>query len=377
MKKQLTTIIAIFSYFVLYAPQPLLPKFALLYNIGISQAGALMTATLVPLALAPLLYGYLLSTMKPSTIMKYSVFLMGLSCIAFAQSDTYHFSFIVRFLQGLFLPAALTAITTYIGAHSKPEELQQNMSLFVTGTILGGLFGRVLSGFFATYLSWQLFYYGLAIILLVLAFLIPKDTNEVKVKYAQLHINSIISVFKIENVAKIYTGVFCIFFSFVAILNYLPFILKELLDNPNASILGLMYAGFIMGAIASLNARRLIVKLGSAKRVMAIGYCVFLLATLLLLIPNVIVIFIVLFLFCGSMFLVHSVAVSEVNKYKTSNKSILNALYVTFYYSGGVLGSYLPGLLYEYYGSRVFICSLLIVSGIGYIFITRTHNNMQ
>lgn len=369
MKKQLTTTIAVFSYFVLYAPQPLLPMFAHDYGVSISQSGTLMTATLIPLAFAPLLYGYMLSAISPSTLLRYAIIGMGLSCLAFAHSDSYQFAFAVRFVQGLLLPAALTAITTYIGTHSLRDELQRNMSLFITGTILGGLFGRILAGVFATYLTWQSFYYGLASILLLMGFLVPKMEKAVgkRRRHAQLKLAVLAKVFTTVGVGKLYLSIFGLFFSFVALLNYLPFMLKSLLNNPSELLLGLMYCGFIMGAVASLNAQRLIVRLKSSKRVMCLGFATFLLAIGLLFIQHVAVIFIVLFLFCGSMFLVHSVASAEVNQRSQDNKSIFNALYVTFYYSGGVAGSYFPGLLYQHYGNAAFLSCLLAVSTMGFL----------
>lgn len=366
MKKQITTLAAIFIYFVLYAPQPLLPTFATEYGIGIAQAGTLMTATLAPLALAPLLYGYLLSAISPSRLLKYAIFLMALTCLAFAYGRSYEYALVVRLLQGLLLPAALTAISTYIGAHSPPHELQKNMSLYITGTILGGLFGRILSGVFATYFTWHIFYYCLAVVLIVTALLIPKDKNKVKVKYAQANLRSITQALTTQDVAKLCFSVFSLFFSFVALLNYLPFMVRELVDTPGNMLLGFMYCGFIMGAVSSLNAQKLITRFGDPQKVMRIGFFFFLVAIGLFFIRNIVLIFITLFLFCGAMFLVHSIAAAEVNKRSASNKSILNALYVTFYYSGGVLGSYLPGLLYEHYGNTALLISLLIVSGLGF-----------
>lgn len=366
MKAPVTTTAAIFAFFVLYAPQPLLPVFAESYAISVAAAGALMTATLIPLAAAPLLYGYLLSAVSPVRLLKFSLLAMGLSCLVFAHSDSYQLSFAIRLLQGMLLPAALTAITTHISVHSLPSELQKNLSLFITGTILGGLFGRVLAGFFAAYLTWQLFYYGLAVALLVTAFFVPRPDKAIKKSYATLSFNSLKQVFRTAGVTKIYFSIFCLFFSFVALLNYLPFMVKALLGEASEMLLGLMYCGFIMGAVTSLNAQRLIRLLGEAKRVMLLGFSCFILALALFFIPKISVIFTVLFLFCGSMFLVHSVAAAEVNYRGKDNKSIVNALYVTFYYSGGVLGSYLPGILYQHYGQSALLLCLFSVSAIGW-----------
>lgn len=366
MHTRLTTVAAFFAFFVLYGLQPLLPIFADSYGISVASAGALMTATLIPLAAAPLLYGYLLAKISPFSLLKYALLLMGASCLVFPLSNNYELTFALRLFQGLLLPAVFTAITTHVAAHSSAKRLQKNMSMFITGTILGGLVGRVLAGVLATYWSWQVFYYGLAMALIVTALCVPKPDGNTVMQYTKLRIDSVTKAFAATGVAKTYFSVFCLFFCFVALLNYLPFMVKALLENPSEMLLGFMYCGFVMGAVTSLNAQRLIGVFGGEKQVMLLGFAAFLLAILLLFIQQVAVIFAVLFLFCGAMFLVHSVAAADVNRRSTENKSIVNALYVTFYYSGGVMGSYFPGLLYQHYGHAALLFCLLGVAGVGY-----------
>ncbi len=365
-----TTIAAIFSYFVLYSPQPLLPFFAEYYHIDITSAGALMTATLIPLAAAPMLYGHLLSHLAPLQLLRYALLTMSISCLLFAYSNSYSFAFFIRFAQGLLLPAVLTAVTTYIATDSRnSRDLQKNMSLFITGTILGGLLGRVISGFFATYFSWQLFYYGLSLALLLTALSIHPQHKKNKTRHNKINFRNLGQVLLTTNVMKIYISIFCLFFCFIAVLNYLPFIIEERLGKTSPIVIGLIYSGFIMGVISSLNAHRLLVLIGRAKSVMMVGFIIFSGAIALLFIPNIVIIFAVLFLFCGSMFLVHSIAVAEVNQLNKKNKNITNALYMTFYYTGGVIGSYFPGLIYQYYGHNALLTLLLGISSIGLLMI--------
>lgn len=365
MNNSISTISAVVVFFVLYGVQPLLPVFAKNYGLSIASAGALMTATLIPLAIAPLFYGYLLSTISPINLLRVALLAMSVSCIAFAVSESYYFSFFIRILQGFLIPAALTSITTYIANNSSVAVLQRNLSFFITGTILGGLFGRIMAGVFAAYWHWQAFYYSLAVALLVTALLLPKQQKATTTNYARLRISLITQTFSTPGILKIYICVFCLFFSFVALLNFLPFMVTDMLGSANEMLLGLMYCGFIMGAVTSLNAQRLIYRLGSAKRVMTLGYLGFLFAICLLFIENVFIAFAVLFVFCGSMFLVHTVATAEVNYRNKDNKSIVNALYVSFYYSGGVSGSYFPGMLYQHYGHAALLTCLLFVSTFG------------
>lgn len=78
-------------------------------------------------------------------------------------------------------------------------------------------------------------------------------------------------------------------------------------------------------------------------------------------------IFFAMFVFCTGMFTVHSIASGFLNKLAISNKGIVNGLYVSFYYTGGVLGTFLPGYLYKSSGWNAFLIllSALILIGVG------------
>lgn len=69
---------------------------------------------------------------------------------------------------------------------------------------------------------------------------------------------------------------------------------------------------------------------------------------------NFISFFIAFAVFCGAMFIIHSIAAPLVNRISNATASVTNGLYVSFYYSGGALGSYLPGLVYQGLGQQVF-----------------------
>ena len=50
---------SVFTFFVLYGPQPILPLLARDHSLSEAEAGLLMTVTMLPLAIAPLAYGYI------------------------------------------------------------------------------------------------------------------------------------------------------------------------------------------------------------------------------------------------------------------------------------------------------------------------------
>ena len=74
---------------VLYAPQPLLPVLSQQFEISREAAAALITVTFIPLALAPLAYGYLLETVSPVRVLKIAVPLLALTELLFAGTSSF------------------------------------------------------------------------------------------------------------------------------------------------------------------------------------------------------------------------------------------------------------------------------------------------
>ena len=80
---------SVFIFFVLYAPQPLLGLFASHFSVSPATAGSLMTATMLPLAIAPLVYGLFLAKRNPLTILKIAMLVLAISCIAFTLAPSF------------------------------------------------------------------------------------------------------------------------------------------------------------------------------------------------------------------------------------------------------------------------------------------------
>jgi YNFM family putative membrane transporter len=69
-------------------------------------------------------------------------------------------------------------------------------------------------------------------------------------------------------------------------------------------------------------------------------------------------IFAIMFVMCGGMFFVHAVAMGTMNKLAEENRAVANGLYISIYYTGAALGSYVPGLIYQGAGWAAFTLTL-------------------
>jgi len=358
-------LVPVLAFFVLYGPQPLLPRLAEVFAVSESRAALLMTAALVPLAVAPVAYGAVLARVSARRVLLVSVAGLGVFTIGFGLVESFPALLALRLGQGLLLPAILTATMTALAETTATERMQAVMSAYIAATVTGGLGGRVLAGVVATNLAWPAFFLGVGAALLAsLAIVrtIPAGGAAARQAVSAARLDA---VWRRAAIRRVYPAIACLFFVFVGVLNFLPFRVTALAPGTSDQGIALVYGGYIMGIAASLGAPRLIARLGSPGRTLLGGYAVYALSLPLLLIGHVPALVAALFVFCFGMFLVHAVASSWVNERAGAERGLVNGLYVAFYYAGGVLGSYLPGLVYERLGWAPMLAGLLAVTLLG------------
>jgi len=66
---------------------------------------------------------------------------------------------------------------------------------------------------------------------------------------------------------------------------------------------------------------------------------------------------------CAGFFTIHAAAIGSLNRKLDNSQGRANALYVLFYYLGGVCGITLSGLIYEHFGwnAVILLCLSLLI----------------
>ncbi len=298
----------------LYAPQPLLPVLSQEFSVSREAAAALTTVTFIPLALAPLFYGYLLETVSPIKMLKIAVPVLAVSEVFFAISDSFPLLIIIRLIQGLLIPAILTSLMTYLSGRSTANTIQRSMAIYIAATIFGGFIGRATSGLIANLFGWRFSFLALSVTLLVgflTLFWLP-DTTALKVSKPQPQ--AILKVLRQPGFLPIYLCVFAFFFVFAAVMNFLPFRLTELSSQADELRIGLMYSGYMMGIVTSLGAPRFVRWVKGEVITIRIGLIALAVTIAGLSGEHIWLFFGMIFLFCAAMFLVHSTASGLVNR---------------------------------------------------------------
>lgn len=361
--------VTVLTFSALYAPQPLLPVLSSEFSVSKTTAALMTTFTLIPLSFAPFIYGFILESVSAKKMVTFSMFFLSLTELLIFFSKSFHFLLAIRLFQGFLIPAILTSLMTYVSKLSEAGKLQKSMSIYISATIVGGFLGRAVSGFISFSFGWRYTFLALFICILLSLFFILKLKSDVKVSSGKIVFQDIYKTLKNKNILFSYLGIFFLFSAFAGFLNFLPSRINELSSKINEFKIGLSYSGYLMGVFMSLFSVKIVSRFGY-KNILKGGVIVFIFAVLIFSVPDLGVYYLNMFILCGGIFLVHSTLSGFVNRYGGDKKGILNGLYVSFYYSGGVLGSYLPGLVYENFGWNSFLFFLIVLSLLSFSFLS-------
>lgn len=351
--------IAIITLSSVYIPQPILPLLALEFNTTAQNASAITSITLLPMAFAPLFYGYFLENHQPKLILSFSLFVAGIFQILLAWCESLETFLLLRFIQSLFFPAILTTLLTIL-TRSQSGSLQFNVSIYIASTIAGGLIGRMGGAYLTELFSWQICFILLGVSLTLGGiFSLSWIANQAS-KLTQFTFSQILPLLGNKTSLVVLGSVFVMFFSFQAVLNTLPFYAKEMFPHISQNELGRLYLGYSIGIVVSLLANPIIKLCGGREKTIflslnlfALGLCVFLLHSLMW-------IYVGMFVVCFGSFIAHSVLNALNNSLTPKYKAASSGLYLSFYYTGGTLGSYLSSFVFELFGWQMLIISLAI-----------------
>ncbi|PLX65909.1 MAG: MFS transporter [Denitrovibrio sp.] len=351
---------SILTFSALYAPQPIQPIIMEYFRVSQSSSALLTTVTMFPLSIAPIFYGYMLESVSAKRMLVVSLFVLASCQFLFYIATSFNILIELRVVEGLAIPAILTGIMTYISTMTTKGNVQKIMAIYISSTIIGGFSGRFFSGLISYYTNWRMMFIILGISLMVSVLLIGRLSDN-KASITKLNARAIFEVLSIKKFTVIYIMIFSMFFMFEAVLNFIPYRMREINPASSSMLIGVMYTGYIMGIVTSLNSLKLIKLFRNEVNTILTGLVIFVISLVFFVQHNIYVMFLGMFIFCAGMFMTHTVASGYLNRLAESNKGVTNGLYVAFYYSGGTVGSIAPGIIYEKYGWNIFLLVLGII----------------
>jgi YNFM family putative membrane transporter len=201
----------------------------------------------------------------------------------------------------------------------------------------------------------------LGVLLIGCFFLLGSMKKDANLNYTKPRPRDVVQLILQPCYLWLYLSIFLVFFVFAGTLNFLPFALMQLDSPPSETGIGSMYTGYIMGVVVSLNVRRIIAFFRRETNAVIGGLIIYLLGTLGFMVESYQAMFVCMFVFCTGMFTAHSILSGYVNTLSDGKKGIANGVYISFYYMGGTIGSFAPGVIFQYLGWKPFVGALALL----------------
>lgn len=133
----------------------MLPLFEAIFHASKSLVGLTISASTLGVALSAPILGALAEQMDRKRVIVASTLALSVPTLMAATSPGLDALIFWRFLQGLILPGIFAMAITYIGEEWDHHTVPINMSIYVSGTALGGFLGRMTAGIATERLNWR------------------------------------------------------------------------------------------------------------------------------------------------------------------------------------------------------------------------------
>jgi len=342
------------TFALLYCVQPILPLLAA--HFGVSAAGSSLALSLstMGLALCLLLSGALSESWGRKPVMLAAMgaaSMLGLLC---AFVDSWPLLLASRLLLGVALSGLPALAMAYVGEEFSPQSLPAAMGLYIGGTALGGLLGRLVAGVLADVGGWRLALGGIAVLALAasaaFAWLLPASRH---FRAQPLSVRGLLGNFgrHLANPAlqRLFMQSFLLMGGFVALFNYLAFHLQAPPFGLSSTVVGMLSVVYLVGIASANLGGRLVARIG-AQAVQRRGIALMVLGVAGCAVPWLPAVMLGLALVTAGFFAAHAVASGQVGQKAQGARAQASALYLSAYYLGSSVVGYAGGYLWEHAG---------------------------
>ncbi|MGJ3196871.1 MFS transporter [Peribacillus frigoritolerans] len=355
------TILALFlgsfvTFADLYSTQPVIPVFAKQFGVSPAMASLTLSFATGTLALCLLLVSFFSENIDRKKIMGTALTLSALLsiCVSFIQDDLY-ILITIRAIQGAVLAGFPAIAMAYINEEFHPKSLGYVMGIYVSGSSIGGLAGRLIVGVLTDHFSWNIAIGSLGALSLIISlafwWMLPPSQHAVRVRVSLSRIKtSLINNLRNNRLVLLFGMAFLLMGSFVTVYNFVGIPLMGPPYHLSQTLIGFIFIIYLVGTFSSTWMGKLADQY-SRRGVLLIGIAIMLMGALLTLLDPLLLKIMGLALFTFGFFGAHSIASSWVGSLADkSEKAQASALYLLFYYAGSSIVGASGGLFLMKFG---------------------------
>ena len=169
------------TFVLLYSTQALLPEFVREFGLTTAQSTLSLSLTMLGLGLALLVAGPLSEVVGRTRLIYVSLIASSVLAVACALAPSWNALLGLRFLEGAALAGLPAVATAYLREELHPSTHARAAGLYIGGTALGGMAGRVVTGPIGELAGWRAALAAAAVVglgcALVVRLLLPASQN--------------------------------------------------------------------------------------------------------------------------------------------------------------------------------------------------------
>ncbi|KPF83344.1 hypothetical protein IP70_19025 [alpha proteobacterium AAP38] len=343
------------TFALLYHVQPLLPLLADGFGVAPAEAALALSLATGFLSVSLLLSGALADIFGRKPVMVASLTLSALLTLLTAIIPSWHGLLLARALFGVTLAGLPAVAMAYLGEEMHPSALDRAMGLYIAGSAMGGMAGRLVTGVVVDFLPWQAATIGIGLMGLLAAFavwrLLPVSAGFVRRPARPgLMLTALAAPLRRADLRLLFAQGFLLMGGFITIFNYMGFrLLLSPFDLPQ-SVVALIFSAYLLGMGSSSTVGRLTVRWGRAPvmvgavLIMTAGVALTLADTLYTIVPGIAL---MTFGFFGA----HSITSGWVGALApATGKAQSSSLYLFSYYMGSSLVGAGGGVIWAAWG---------------------------
>ena len=243
------------TFALLYCVQPLMPLFTRAFSISPAAASLSLSAATGVLAIAMVFAGALSDIVGRKAIMTASLAAAAAATLAASFAPNWTMFVALRALTGLALSGFPAVAMAYLVEEIDRSAIGLAMGLYIAGTTLGGMGGRLASGAMAEAGGWRDAVTVVGLVSLgcaaVFIFALPRERRIPTKRGATALLPTILAHFSDPGLRYLFALGFLLMGVFVTTYNYIGFRLEAPPFSLSPTTIGLVYCIYLVGTVAS------------------------------------------------------------------------------------------------------------------------------
>lgn len=356
----------------LYSPQAVLPSISADLGVGAASAALVVSASTVGLAVGVIPWSALADRIGRVKAISISVTVATLVGMLVPFAPTFALLLAGRFVEGLMVGGVPAIAVAYLTEEVDPVHAARAAGIFVGGTTIGGLLGRLVSSPVAEVAGWRVGVFTVAVICGIAAMgfvkLAPEPRGFTPVLRDDANPEGSLDHRLAANLRTprqlvLFAQGFLLMGGFVALYNFLGFYLTRPPFDLSPSVVSLMFLAYLAGTWASSRAGAEATRFGR-KRVLLVSVTVMMLGIAMTLSDNVIAVIVGLVVATAGFFGAHSTAAGWTGQAAPVGRAQASSLYNLFYYGGSSAVGWLGGVAFDARGWTAVAMTILACAGI-------------